>query len=223
MRLTQTNDRNFRRYTCVSAYHTLGGANHSQSITPMPNASPDSVAKITLETSLDVLRKQKALGERALTQLDEQQLFEIIDPEANSIAAIVKHLHGNMRSRWSDFLTTDGEKPDRDRDSEFVISEGDCTRDVVMRWWNAGWAYVFNALESLEPHDLDASVMIRGQKMTVIAAILRQVDHYAQHIGQIVLLAKHFKGSSWQSLSIPKGKSAEFEAEFRKKLAAKGG
>ena len=189
----------------------------------MPNASPDSVAKTTLETSLDVLRKQKTLGERALTQLDEQQLFEIIDSEANSIAAIVKHLHGNMRSRWSDFLTTDGEKPDRDRDGEFVISQGECTRDVVMRWWNAGWAHVFNALESLEPRDLEASVMIRGQKMTVIAAILRQVDHYAQHIGQIVLLAKHFKGSNWQTLSIPKGKSAEFEAEFRKKLAAKEG
>lgn len=190
---------------------------------PMPNASLDSVAKTTLETSLDVLRKQKTLGERALTQLDEQQLFEIIDSEANSIAAIVKHLHGNMRSRWSDFLTTDGEKPDRDRDSEFVISEGERSREVVITWWNAGWGYVFNALESLQADDLAATVTIRGQKVTVIAAILRQLDHYAQHIGQIVLLAKHFKGSNWQTLSIPKGKSAEFEAEFRKKLAAKEG
>jgi len=189
----------------------------------MPSAPATSLAQTTLETCLDVLRKQKALGERALSQLDDQQLFEMIDSEANSIAAIVKHLHGNMRSRWSDFLTTDGEKPDRNRDSEFVISEGERTRDVVIGWWNAGWAYVFKSLQSLEPHDLDASVMIRGQKMTVIAAILRQVDHYGQHIGQIVLLAKHFKGSNWHTLSIPKGKSAEFEAEFRKKLAAKGG
>lgn len=180
-----------------------------------------ALAQATLDTCLDVLRKQKALGERALTQLDDQQLFEIIDSEANSIAAIVKHLHGNMRSRWSDFLTTDGEKPDRNRDSEFVVSEDEHTRDRVMSWWNAGWAYVFHALESLEADDLLATVMVRGQKMTVIAAILRQVDHYAQHVGQIVLLAKHFKGSSWQTLSIPKGKSAEFEAEFRRKAAAK--
>lgn len=181
-----------------------------------------SLAQTTLDTCLDVLRKQKALGERALTQLDDQQIFEIIDSEANSIAAILKHLHGNMRSRWSDFLTTDGEKPDRNRDSEFVVSDDERTRDQVMSWWNAGWAYVFHALESLKADDLLATVMIRGQKMTVTAAILRQVDHYAQHVGQIVLLAKHFKGSSWQTLSIPKGKSAEFEAEFRRKAAAQG-
>lgn len=182
-----------------------------------------SLAQTILATCLDVLRKQKALGERALTQLDDQQLFEIIDSEANSIAAIVKHLHGNMRSRWSDFLTTDGEKPDRNRDSEFVISAGESTRDQVTRWWTQGWDYVFHALESLTADDLSATVMIRGQKMTAIAAILRQVDHYGQHVGQIVLLAKHFKGSSWQTLSIPKGKSAEFEAEFRRKAAAKNG
>jgi hypothetical protein len=181
-----------------------------------------SLAQTTLDTCLDVLRKQQALGERALTQLDDAQLFEIIDSEANSIAAIVKHLHGNMRSRWSDFLTTDGEKPDRNRDSEFVVSEDQRTRDQVMSWWNAGWSYVFHALESLKADDLLATVMIRGQKMTVTAAILRQVDHYGQHVGQIVLLAKHFKGSSWQTLSIPKGKSAEFEAEFRKKVGAQG-
>lgn len=180
-----------------------------------------SLAQTTLDTCLDVLSKQKVLGERALSQLDDQLLFEIIDSEANSIAAIVKHLHGNMRSRWSDFLTTDGEKPDRDRDSEFVISEGERTRDQVMHWWTAGWGHVFHALESLSADDLSAMVTIRGQKMTVIAAILRQVDHYGQHVGQIVLLAKHFQGSSWQTLSIPKGKSAEFDAEFRRKAAAK--
>jgi hypothetical protein len=181
-----------------------------------------SLAETILDTCLDVLRKQKTLGERALTQLDDQLLFEIIDSDANSIAAIVKHLHGNMRSRWSDFLTTDGEKPDRNRDSEFVLSDGESTRDQVMRWWTAGWAHVFHALESLTADDLSATVTIRGQKMTVIAAILRQVDHYAQHVGQIVLLAKHFKGPTWQTLSIPKGKSAEFEAEFRRKTTAQG-
>ncbi|MGH7695335.1 MAG: DUF1572 family protein, partial [Gemmatimonadaceae bacterium] len=120
----------------------------------MPTASTDSLDKMTLDTCLDILRKQKTLGERALTQLDDQPLFEIIDSEANSVAAIVKHLHGNMRSRWSDFLTTDGEKPDRNRDSEFVISEGERSRDVVITWWNAGWGYVFSALESLTPDDL---------------------------------------------------------------------
>lgn len=189
----------------------------------MPTTSIDSLAKTTLDTCLDILRKQKTLGERALAQPDDQQLFEIIDSEANSIAAIVKHLHGNMRSRWSDFLTTDGEKPDRNRDSEFVISQGERTRDTVMGWWNTGWSYVFNALESLKPDHLEATVMIRGQKVTVICAILRQIDHYGQHIGQIVLLAKHYKGASWETLSIPRGKSAEFEAEFRRKMAAKGG
>lgn len=181
-----------------------------------------ALAQTTLETCLDILRKQKTLAERALSQLDDQHLFEGIDPEANSIAALIKHLHGNMRSRWSDFLTTDGEKPDRNRDSEFVIDDAERSRDVVLAWWNAGWSYVFHALEPLNADDLQATVTIRGQKMTVIAAILRQVDHYAQHVGQIVLLAKHAKGDAWQSLSIPKGKSAEFEAEFRRKLAAKG-
>lgn len=187
----------------------------------MPAAPASSLAHTTLDTCLDILRKQKTLGERALSQLDEQQLFEIIDSEANSIAVIVKHLHGNMRSRWSDFLTTDGEKPDRNRDSEFVISPEERTLNVVMAWWRSGWSYVFHALESLKADDLESTVTIRGQKMTVIAAILRQVDHYAQHVGQIVLLAKHLKGVSWQTLSIPRGKSAEFEAEFRKKMAAK--
>lgn len=175
-----------------------------------------------LAALLDILRKQKTLGERAITQLSDEQLFQTLDSEANSVAIIVKHLHGNMRSRWADFLTTDGEKPDRHRDSEFELADVERTRATVLEWWEAGWRYVFSAVEPLTPADLLSEVRIRGQKVSVLAAILRQVDHYAQHIGQIVLLAKHMKGREWQTLSIPRGKSEEFEAEFRKRLGVGG-
>jgi hypothetical protein len=183
--------------------------------------TPDTdIAVTALTTSITVLNKQKTLGERAIAQLDEQQLFATIDAEANSIATIVKHLHGNMRSRWSDFLTSDGEKPDRDRDGEFEILPQERSRAAVLNWWNAGWEYVFSALNALRPEDLATTVSIRTEKMPVLAAILRQIDHYGQHVGQIVLLAKHLKGKDWATLSIPKGKSAEFEAKFRAQIAA---
>ncbi|HJU73667.1 MAG TPA: DUF1572 family protein [Gemmatimonadaceae bacterium] len=169
-----------------------------------------------LAAAINVYRKQKTLGERAIAQLDDAQLFEMIDPEANSVATIVKHLHGNMRSRWTDFLTTDGEKPDRQRDTEFVLTDEERSRSAVLDWWNAGWGYVFSGLESLAPADLERTVTVRGEKMSAGAAILRQIDHYGQHVGQIVLLAKHLRGANWQTLSIPRGKSAEFDAHFRK-------
>lgn len=162
-----------------------------------------------LELATVTFHKQKSQGERAMAQLSDSQLLETIDPEANSIAVIVKHLHGNMRSRWTDFLTSDGEKPDRQRDDEFITTSS-TSRESVMRWWDEGWAFVFSALNGLTPSDLGTTVRVRGEELSVMSAILRQIDHYAQHVGQIVLLAKHARGADWQSLSIPRGKSEEY-------------
>jgi hypothetical protein len=154
-------------------------------------------------------RKQKALAERAMTQLHDAQLFHTIDPESNSVAIIVRHLYGNMKSRWTDFLTTDGEKPDRHRDEEFLPQEAQ-DRRAVMQWWERGWGHLFATLDELTPADLDRTVHIRGDGLSVLSAILRQHDHYAMHVGQIVFLAKHLKGNDWSSLSIPRGKSEEY-------------
>lgn len=142
------------------------------------------------------------MAEAAMAQVTDEQLFEALDPEMNSIAIIVKHMAGNMRSRWTDFLSTDGEKPDRNRDSEFV--EPPATREALMQVWEDGWAHVFAALEPLSESDLSRTVTIRGEAHSVMQAINRQVAHYAQHIGQIILLAKHFARDHWQSLSIPR-------------------
>jgi hypothetical protein len=161
-----------------------------------------------LEDALTLFRQYKKLAERAMEQVTDEQLFVALDDEANSIGTIVKHMAGNMRSRWRDFLTTDGEKPDRNRDSEFVDPPG--TRQALLEVWENGWNLVFGALEPLSDADLGRSVPIRGEAHSVMQAINRQVAHYAQHVGQIVLLAKHFAGGRWQSLSIPRNRSAEF-------------
>ena len=162
-----------------------------------------AIASEVLGESLHNLRKYKQLGEGAMQQVSDADLFRAIDEESLSIALIVKHLRGNMRSRWRDFLTTDGEKPDRDRDSEFVAGETE-TREAVMAWWEEGWAEVFAAIEALRPPDLERTVTIRGEPHSVLQAILRQLTHYAYHVGQMVYLAKHFRGAEWESLSIPK-------------------
>lgn len=161
-----------------------------------------------LEDSLDLFRYYKNLAERAMAQVTDEQLVAVLDSEMNSIAVIVKHMAGNMRSRWTDFLTSDGEKPDRHRDSEFV--EPPVTREALLALWEEGWQYVFSALEPLSEQDLQRKVTIRGEAHSVMQAIHRQVAHYACHCGQIVLLAKHFKQDQWQSLSIPRGQSEEF-------------
>jgi hypothetical protein len=166
-----------------------------------------------LEDSLSVFRQYKQLAERAMQQVSDEQLFVTLDGEANSIAIIVKHLAGNMRSRWTDFLTTDGEKPNRDRDSEFV--EPPATREALLALWEEGWQCVFHALEPLSDSYLGRTVMIRGEAHSVLQAINRQVAHYAAHVGQIILLAKHFAHEHWESLSIPRGRSAEFNAAQR--------
>ncbi len=151
------------------------------------------------------LRKLKAQADTAMAQVEDPHFFALLDPDANSIALIVKHVAGNMRSRWTDFLTTDGEKPDRDRDSEFERDNTD-TRQAIMARWDAGWEIVFTALTSLRPADLGRSVTIRDEPHTVVQAINRQLSHYSAHIGQIVLLAKHYAGPRWKTLSIPKRK-----------------
>ncbi|MGA2754608.1 MAG: DUF1572 domain-containing protein [Terracidiphilus sp.] len=161
-----------------------------------------------IEDALAVFHYYKRLAERAMEQVTDEQLFAVIDPEANSIAVIVKHMAGNMRSRWTDFLTTDGEKPDRDRDSEFV--EPPETREGLMAMWEEGWNRVFTAIEPLTEADLGRTVTIRGEAHSVMQAINRQLAHYPHHVGQIVLLAKHFACDHWQSLSVPRNKSAEF-------------
>lgn len=161
-----------------------------------------------LEDSLSVFRQYKKLAERAMEQVTEEQLFATLDEEANSIAIIVKHMAGNMRSRWTDLLTTDGEKPDRDRDSEFVNPPA--TRKALLDGWEDGWARMFRALESLSDADLTRTVTIRGEAHSVMQTINRQLAHYPYHVGQIVLLAKHFAHDRWQSLSVSRNSSAEF-------------
>lgn len=163
-----------------------------------------------VEDVLQQLRKLKRLAEKSIAQVDDEQLFAVLDSEANSIAIIMKHMAGNMRSRWTDFLTTDGEKPDRDRDNEFVADAG-ATRARVLTAWEDGWKCTFVAISSLQPDDFKKAVRIRGESHTVLEAINRQMMHYASHVGQIVLLAKHYAGSGWRSLSIPRGKSREYD------------
>lgn len=156
------------------------------------------------------LRGHKRMAESAMAQLSDGDLFQQIDPEANSVAIIVKHIAGNARSRFTDFLSSDGEKPDRFRDREFELTSR-TTRDEVMRWWEEGWSVVFAAINSLKPEDLERTVTIRQEPHTVMQALNRALAHYAQHVGQIVFLAKHLRGSQWQTLSIPRGKSEDYK------------
>jgi Protein of unknown function (DUF1572) len=159
-----------------------------------------------LKDALNVFRGYKKLAERAMEQVPEEHLFSTLDEEMNSIAIIVKHMAGNMRSRWTDFLTTDGEKPDRNRDGEF--EQAPTNRPELMSMWETGWQCVFDAIEPLSDADLGRTVTIRGEPHSVMQAINRQIAHYADHIGQIVLLAKHFAGARWQSLTIPRNRPA---------------
>jgi hypothetical protein len=173
-------------------------------------ADPASFGAHYLEDALRQLRKLKAHAERALAQVPDSDWFTALDPESNSIAILLKHIAGNMRSRWTDFLTTDGEKPDRHRDSEFERETADDAQSIRERW-EEGWRLVFAAIEPLRPEDLMRKVTVRGESHTVVEAINRQMTHYAGHVGQIVFLAKHLAGSAWKSLSIPRGKSEEFD------------
>jgi hypothetical protein len=150
------------------------------------------------------------MAEAAMSQLRDEDFFVTLDPESNSVAILVKHLSGNMRSRFTDFLTSDGEKPDRFRDHEFEVTRA-TTRADIMKWWEEGWACVFAVLDALKPEDVMHSVTIRAEPHTVLQAINRQIAHYAAHIGQIVFLAKHLRSHEWKTLTIPRGKSEQFK------------
>jgi hypothetical protein len=165
-----------------------------------------------LETIVREFERMKQQSERAIAQVDDDAFFTCLSNEDNSIAIIVKHIAGNMRSRWRDFLTTDGEKPDRNRDMEFII-ESEESRDAVMAQWETGWQFLFDAIRPLTPEDGDRTVTIRGEEMTAMQAIMRQITHYSYHVGQIVLLAKHFAGENWQTLSVPRGGSVQFNSK----------
>src|SRR5437870_8239749 len=161
-----------------------------------------------LKDSIDLFRYYKKLGDRAMAQCPDEGLFATLDAESSSIAIVVKHMVGNMRSRWTNFLTADGEKPDRNRDTEF--DEPPATRAELMEMWERGWRLVFGALEPLSDADLARTITIRTEPHSVMQAINRQVAHYSYHVGQIVYLAKHFADRQWQTLTIPKKKSGQF-------------
>jgi hypothetical protein len=168
------------------------------------------IAAHYLEEAGRQFRGHKRMAESAMSQLRDEDFFVTLDPEANSVAILVKHLAGNMRSRFTDFLTSDGEKPDRFRDREFELATG-TTRADVMKWWEEGWNCVFAAIGSLKPEDVMRTVTVRGQPHSVMQAINRQIAHYAQHTGQIVFLCKHLRSSEWKTLSIPRGKSESYK------------
>ena len=178
----------------------------------MPTESP------ILEVALDEFQKIKKLADKSIEQLSDEQLHQTLDDEANSVAVLMRHMAGNMRSRWIDFLTSDGEKPTRMRDREF--EDPGQTRAELLAEWEHGWTCVFDALTPLTDADLQRTVVIRGEPHTVYKAISRQVAHYAGHAYQILLLAKHLFGPTWKTLSIPRGQSEEFNRRMLAKLKA---
>ena len=172
---------------------------------------------VYLTDILRTYRYYKTLGERAMAQVSDKDLHTTLDSESNSVAIIVKHLAGNLRSRFSDFLTTDGEKPDRNRDGEFEMPER-ASREEILRWWESGWAIALTSIGSLAPADLDRTVTIRGESFLVVEQLNRLAAHAAYHVGQVVFLAKHFAGPNWTSLTIPKGRSGQVGVGTYKKI-----
>jgi hypothetical protein len=168
-----------------------------------------------LENARFETRRLKELAERAIAQVDDSLLHHALDPESNSIAVLMQHLGGNLSSRWTRFLETDGEKPDRNRDGEFETNRT-LTRQDLTEIWEGGWSRCFESLDSLTPDDLSKRVRIRGEEHTVSQAIQRQIVHSAYHVGQIVFLAKHLSSAGWTSLSIPRGRSRDFQGGYRK-------
>jgi len=171
----------------------------------------NTVAVAYLDEVRRNFRGYKRLAEATFAQLQEDEFFYSPDSESNSVAVIMKHISGNLRSRWTDFLTTDGEKPDRNRDQEFEMDKS-ATRDQLMQRWEAGWSTLFETLAALQAADLTRAVYIRGEAHSVVQAINRALAHYAYHVGQIVYLGKHIRQGAWKSLSIPKGRTAEYNA-----------
>ena len=179
----------------------------------------EQIIKNYLADAILSFRNYKTMAEKALAQISDEEFFQAIDAEANSAAVIVKHIAGNLRSRWTNFLTSDGEKADRNRDTEFELM--DDSRESLMEFWEAGWQTLFSAIEPLTVEDFGKFITIRGEPHTICEALNRQLMHYAYHVGQIVLLAKHFRSSDWKTLSVPRHKSAAFN-KFLSEKEAKG-
>ncbi|MGG1515080.1 DUF1572 family protein [Paenibacillus oryzisoli] len=173
----------------------------------VPNQT--NVAEVFLLESIRAFQSMKKLGDKSFAQTDEAFFNQTIDPESNSLEVLIKHMHGNMRSRWTDFLTSDGEKPDRERDGEF--EGGHASKAELLALWEEGWKILFDTLHSLTPDDVLREVTIRGEKHSVVQAIQRQVSHYGYHVGQIVFLCKHWSSQDWQTLSIARGQSKAFK------------
>lgn len=180
--------------------------------------SPSQVLEIYLTEARQEFRKVKAQADRAIEQLSPEAIFAPLDDDANSVAVLMKHVGGNLRSRWTDFLTSDGDKPDRQRDNEFVITEAD-TVDSLKASWELGWSRAFESLDALTVDDLSKEIVIRLEPMPVLRAIFRSMTHTSGHVGQIVLLAKHAKGKEWHCLSIPRGQSVTFNLEMEQRFA----
>ncbi len=168
----------------------------------------ESIARFYLEEVKSNIKGLKTQGERVFLQLSTEELFWTPNTESNSIAIIVKHLSGNMVSRWTDFLTTDGEKPDRHRDTEFIDDME--TKEELMAIWEKGWDVFLKTIDSLSEEDMMKTVYIRKEQLNVLSAIQRQITHYSSHIGQIIYIGKQLKGSNWGTLSIPRGKSDQY-------------
>jgi hypothetical protein len=179
----------------------------------------EQIIKNYLSDAILSFRNYKQMAEKAMAQVSDEEFFASIDEEANSIGVITKHIAGNLRSRWTDFLTSDGEKADRNRDTEFEMM--DDTRESLMQFWESGWQTLFEAIEPLTVEDFGKFITIRGEPHTICEAFNRQLMHYAYHVGQIVLLAKHFRSTDWKTLSVPRNKSAEFN-KFLAEKEAKG-
>jgi hypothetical protein len=177
----------------------------------------DSLSEHYIENALEEFRGMKALADKAVAQVSDEEFFRAVDPESNSIAVIMKHLAGNMRSRWTDFLTSDGEKPDRHRDTEFELASED--RRAIEERWEEGWRIVFGAIEPLKTEDLMRTVTIRREPHTIVEAVNRQLTHYGEHVGQIIFLAKHFKSSAWRTLSVPRGMSEALNKKMEEEQA----
>lgn len=170
-----------------------------------------------LDEAFRQFRGYKRLAEGAIEQLKDEELFVTLDPESNSIAILMKHIAGNLRSRFTDFLGSDGEKPDRHRDAEFEITPS-ASRAEIMRWWEQSWEILFSAIKGLSPDDLERTVTIRAEPHTVLQALNRALAHHASHVGQIIFLAKHLRSTEWNTLSVPRGKSEEINAKMRAKF-----
>jgi hypothetical protein len=187
-----------------------------------PNSGPEGKMDAMtdfLSITISEFEKLKQMAEKALAQIDDRAFFHAPDPESNSLAIVIKHVGGNLRSRWTDFLTTDGEKPDRDRDGEFEVRPGD-SRVALMQKWEEGWGRVLGTLRGLTALDLEKTVQIRGKAWIVEAAIQSALSHTAQHVGQIVYLAKHLSGKDWSTLSIPRAQSAQYNRTVQEQARA---